>query len=225
MDPIEIVRLEVGMREACNASLMLECGPLSCTTSEYEAETELMARASEKRRREFYSGRQMARNALLRSGGAPCAIYRGKLGNPIWPSGYLGSITHDHQWCLAAVVTDGSLLGIGIDLIEHPESVSDDLADMICTEADKKLIFAQFPHLPPIGLAFSLKESVAKAISVLSGRFLDFLEIRLTLSNGNLVAMVEGNPHPVSCRVFPTPFGLVTFGFIPNNKSARHNLG
>lgn len=213
MTPQDIRQLERELRHESGLTVMLELGPLDHTTSPYAAETGLMSRATAKRQREFYSGRHFARKAMERAGAAPCGLGRGDLGNPLWPAGYLGSITHGQHWAAAIAVKNDRIVGLGIDLLEHPEDVTSDLSDVIVSEAENAMLSQQFPTFPPTGLAFSLKESVVKAVSVSCGRFLELLEIRLTHSHGTLTAQVSGIPNAVHCRHYPTPLGLVTFSY------------
>jgi 4'-phosphopantetheinyl transferase EntD len=63
-------------------------------TGLFPEEITLVARATEKRRREFTAGRECARAALAGLGLAAVPILRGYRGAPQWPDGVVGSITH-----------------------------------------------------------------------------------------------------------------------------------
>lgn len=106
------------------------------------------------------------------------------------------------------------MLGLGIDLLEHPEGVGDELAAMILSEREHALLSLQFPNLPPTGLAFSLKESVVKTVSALAGRYVELLDIELTNSDGQVTARVRGLSSIVPCNVYPTACGLFTFSYL-----------
>ncbi|MEP4546047.1 MAG: 4'-phosphopantetheinyl transferase superfamily protein [Saccharospirillum sp.] len=223
MTPEDTVVLEQRMRRTSGLLLMLEFGRLVHTASPFAVESDLMSGASEKRRLEFYSGRHLARKALQRAGATPAGIARGHLANPIWPSGYVGSITHGNQWVAAVAVKNDKLYGVGIDLLEQPEAVTKDLSDVILSRSERALLSSHFPGLPPVGLAFSFKESVIKTVSVMSGRFLDFLEISLTVSDGNLTATVNGISHPVACGAYVTSVGILTFSYLLTDSYAPAN--
>src|SRR4051812_8335062 len=68
------------------------------------------------RRQEFVAGRWCAREALREVGCSDSALLPGPLGSPVWPPGYLGSITHDDGHCIAVAGWGGTLRGIGVDL-------------------------------------------------------------------------------------------------------------
>jgi len=223
MIPEDIVALEQKLRQECNLSIKLEMGQMVPMESPYSVEVALMLNANDKRRREFYNGRRLARKAMKRAGFESSGLGRGALGNPLWPAGCLGSITHDRRWAAAVAASGDGLLGLGIDLLEHPEAVGDELSSMILSEPEGALLSMQFPALPSTGLAFSLKESVVKVVSVLSGSYVDLLDIKLTESNGRLAARVKGMPVVVPCIVYPSACGLFTFSYFLKEENNGSN--
>ena len=74
-----------------------------------------VASAVEKRRREFAAGRACARNALAKLGMPEVAIPRGAHGEPVWPAGAVGSITHCDGFCACAVARRELIWSVGID--------------------------------------------------------------------------------------------------------------
>ena len=60
----------------------------------HPAEEPLIARAVEKRRRDFIGARHCARIALGKLGEPPAAILKGEKGQPLFPRGIVGSLTH-----------------------------------------------------------------------------------------------------------------------------------
>lgn len=64
-------------------------------------ETALVAKAGEKRRRDFTLGRFCARAALAQLGGDGEVIGQGRSGAPHWPDGFCGSITHTAGYAAA----------------------------------------------------------------------------------------------------------------------------
>ncbi|CAN0601268.1 unnamed protein product, partial [Ectocarpus sp. 12 AP-2014] len=96
------------------------------------------------------------------------------------------------------------------DLIEHPEEVTDDLAKLIMNPGELELLSELFPDLPALGVGFSVKESVVKAVSVHLNRYMDLTEIQLVPDKQALSAQLDGFPSPLPCLVSATGIGLLT---------------
>ncbi len=137
-----------------------------------------MERAVEKRRREFVTGRACARRALRELGVPAAPIPAGARGEPIWPTGVVGSITHCRGYAACAVAHARDLLALGIDAEPNralPALVAAQVAsgrerDLYCSDAGL--------HKPR--LVFSAKEAVYKAWYSLTGRRLSFEHVRLS---------------------------------------------
>lgn len=78
-----------------------------------------LGQAVEKRRREFITARACARAALERLGLPPSPIATGERGEPLWPAGVVGSITHCAAYRACAVARVDELAGVGIDAEPH----------------------------------------------------------------------------------------------------------
>ncbi|HSS03365.1 MAG TPA: 4'-phosphopantetheinyl transferase superfamily protein [Kofleriaceae bacterium] len=138
-------------------------------------EAALVARAVARRQREFSLGRMCARRALRRLGREVRAIAAGPRGEPAWPAGTVGSITHCAGFCAAAVAEHPALRGIGIDA-ERRREVGPAFVRAVCTPRERALgVDRGAGGL----LVFSAKESVYKCVSALVGRVLDFAEVEL----------------------------------------------
>jgi len=87
----------------------------------FPEELQAMARATPARRYEFALGRRCAREALALLGGPRVAIPVGRFRDPVWPFGYVGSITHCRGFCAAAAArtppgnSSCGIRGIGLD--------------------------------------------------------------------------------------------------------------
>ncbi|MGB5546088.1 MAG: hypothetical protein WBM74_05910, partial [Polyangiales bacterium] len=82
-----------------------------------KAEEALVQGAARTRVEQFTAGRVCSRIALGRLGvAATTPIPRGEDRAPIWPAGFIGSISHTDSWCAAAVARSESVRSIGIDL-------------------------------------------------------------------------------------------------------------
>src|SRR5262245_11502467 len=82
----------------------------------YAEEEALVAKAVRSRRQQFTAGRLLARQAWQRLGQAPVSLLNDAQRVPIWPLGIVGTITHTHIWCAAAVARRGEVTGLGADV-------------------------------------------------------------------------------------------------------------
>jgi 4'-phosphopantetheinyl transferase EntD len=142
----------------------------------FAAEEEVIARAVEKRRREFRTARACARAALSQLGIEPQAIPSGERGAPQWPAGIVGSITHCDGYRAAALARGADLSTIGIDA-EVDAALPDGVPDDVALPEERralKVLAREEPGLSWDRLLFSIKESVYKAWFPLAGRWLGF---------------------------------------------------
>jgi 4'-phosphopantetheinyl transferase EntD len=142
-------------------------------------EEPLVARAVEKRRREFTAGRTCARRALARLGWTDFPVLVGSRREPLWPPGVVGAITHCHGYCAAAVarVTDVRSLGIDAEL-RGPLPAG--VAELVCTEPERRWA-AALPGDHWGMLVFSAKESIYKAWYPVARRWLGYRDAELTV--------------------------------------------
>ncbi|WP_441251376.1 4'-phosphopantetheinyl transferase family protein [Kitasatospora sp. McL0602] len=150
----------------------------------YPAEEAVIAQAVASRRHEFTTGRLCARLALTRLGLPPTPIPTGPSGEPCWPDGTLGSITHCPGFRAAAVTSTGRATALGIDAEpDHP--LPADLLDSVASPTEQALLRAleRSAHQPVNWgqLLFSAKESVYKAWYPQGQRVLEFSEAEVTL--------------------------------------------
>ncbi|MCY1141189.1 4'-phosphopantetheinyl transferase superfamily protein [Actinoplanes sp. Pm04-4] len=142
----------------------------------YPEEAALVARAVEKRRREFATGRWCARKALAQLGVPPAPVLQGERGSPRWPAGFVGSITHCPGYAAAVVGRSALIKTIGVDA-EPDEALPEGVLDAISLPGERDRI----AELKPGGvswdrLLFCVKEAVYKAWFPLAQRWLDFTE-------------------------------------------------
>jgi len=78
-------------------------------------EEPLIAKSVAKRRNEFITVRYCARQALGELGVPPVPILKGEKGEPCWPDGVVGSLTHCDGYRGAAVGRHESVRSVGID--------------------------------------------------------------------------------------------------------------
>ena len=149
----------------------------------FPEEAEAVGRAVEKRRREFATARGCARDALERLGVAAGPIPSGERGEPLWPAGVVGSITHCDGYRACAVARAGELTAIGIDAEPNLPLPAGLLGDVALPEEAERLreLAAAAPAIHWDRLLFSAKEAVYKAWYPLAGRWLGFEDARLEL--------------------------------------------
>ncbi|AWW36724.1 MULTISPECIES: 4'-phosphopantetheinyl transferase family protein [Streptomyces] len=159
----------------------------------YPEEEALVARAVDKRRREFALVRGCARRAMEKLAVPAQPVLPGERGAPHWPAGLVGSMTHCDGYGAAALARAADLASLGIDAEPHaalPEGVLEAVA--LPGEQDRlRRLDAERPDVRWDRLLFSAKESVYKAWFPLTRKWLDFSEadIDLTAETG------DGPPH------------------------------
>ncbi|MFG2825655.1 4'-phosphopantetheinyl transferase [Kitasatospora sp. NPDC048365] len=153
-------------------------------TALFPQEERLAAEMVPARRREFGAARACARQALGRLGMPPVPILPGPRGEPGWPSGVLGSMTHCEGYQAAAVARSADLPVLGIDAEQHRPLPRGVLAAVSLPQERGRLHVLRRGH-PGIywdRVLFSTKESVFKAWYPLTRRPLEFEEADITLT-------------------------------------------
>ncbi|MEU0740444.1 4'-phosphopantetheinyl transferase superfamily protein [Streptomyces sp. NPDC006134] len=150
----------------------------------FPQEAEAVARAVDKRRREFTAVRVCARRAMDKLGVPPQPVLPGERGAPRWPEGLTGSMTHCEGYCAAALVRTADLASLGIDA-EPDEPLPQGVLDAVSLPAEAerlRRLAADGPGVHWDRLLFSAKESVYKAWFPLTGRWLDFSEADIEIA-------------------------------------------
>jgi 4'-phosphopantetheinyl transferase EntD len=147
----------------------------------FPEERAVIARAGDKRRREFTTVRACARDALAELAIAPAPVLPGASGAPQWPPGLIGSMTHCEGYCAAAVARQTDLASVGIDA-EPQGPLPEGVLDAICVPDD----VAGLDAVARTGVAadrllFSAKEAVYKAWFPLAQRWLGFDDATVAL--------------------------------------------
>ncbi|WP_241835301.1 4'-phosphopantetheinyl transferase family protein [Pseudofrankia asymbiotica] len=152
----------------------------------FPAEEALLARAVEKRRREFTTGRICARRALARLGVEPAPLLSGPKREPLWPAGVVGSITHCDGYRAAAVAWSRHLVSVGIDA-EPNGPTPQGVLERISLPSEREWIRAVSSRAPEVSwdrLLFCAKESVYKAWFPLAQEWLGFEDAEITFTDG-----------------------------------------
>jgi enterobactin synthetase component D / holo-[acyl-carrier protein] synthase len=142
----------------------------------FPEEEAVVGKAVEKRRREFVTARACAREALARLGHPEQPVGAGARGEPIWPAGIVGSITHCAGYRACAVAPGSELLTIGVDA-EVAAPLPPGLIDDIALPEERSWIERAAAERPGVSwdrLLFSIKESIYKAWFPLARSWLGF---------------------------------------------------
>ena len=140
-----------------------------------------LGQAVEKRRREFVTGRACAREALAGLGLPPSPIGSGAKGEPLWPPGVTGSITHCEGYRACAVALSSSMLTMGIDA-ERNAPLRKGVWEEVAHGRERELQGADTgggDHLDAV--LFSAKEAIFKAWYPLARRWLGFGDAELAI--------------------------------------------
>lgn len=144
-------------------------------------EAACLGRVAQVRFDDFSRGRSCARAALKQLGLPPVPIVRGADREPLWPLGIVGSITHCRGYAAAAVARRERIATIGIDAEPH-EKLPEGVLAMVALPSEAAWIAAN-PHTLMCfdRLLFSIKECVYKAWFPLTGRWLGFEDVCVTI--------------------------------------------
>ena len=131
----------------------------------FPPEAAAIATAGPGRQAEFAAGRAVARAALARLGAPAGPVLPGLAGEPRWPGGVVGSITHCAGYRACAVTLARDLAAIGIDA-EPCLALADGLLEEVAGAAERarlsELSVAR-PGVPWGRVLFCAKEAVYKA--------------------------------------------------------------
>lgn len=143
-------------------------------------ERALVERAPEQRRREFATGRALARKLLAGMGVAATALRIAEHGAPRWPEGIVGSIAHSDTWCVAAIARATELAALGLD-IEPLAGGDAGLLELIADERERAWARAAGPGRSDLRtqLLFCAKESFYKCLSAQAQSGLDHQQLEI----------------------------------------------
>jgi 4'-phosphopantetheinyl transferase EntD len=145
-------------------------------------EEPLIARSVAKRRSEFITVRHCARIALGELGFPPLPILKGDKGEPCWPDGVVGSLTHCAGYRGAVVGRDGVVRSVGVDAEPH-DVLPDGVLDAISLAAERREIKALASLAAGVHwdrILFCAKEATYKAWFPLTKRWLGFEDAHIT---------------------------------------------
>jgi 4'-phosphopantetheinyl transferase EntD len=149
----------------------------------FSDEAAAVAGAGAERRREFGTVRWCARKALRQLGMPAVPILPNQDRAPRWPVGVVGSMTHCAGYRAAVVARSAELRGVGIDAEPHA-ALPTEVFDFVLRDEER----ARLRTLADAGdalhwdrIVFCAKEAVYKAWFPLTGQWLDFEDVSVTV--------------------------------------------
>jgi len=162
-------------------------------------EEPLIARSVAKRRNEFITVRHCAREALGKLDVGPVPILKGDKGEPCWPDGIVGSLTHCEGFRGAVVARATEVRSVGIDAEPHgvlPKGV----LGAVALPAEQDAVATLEGDLHWDRILFCAKEATYKAWFPLTHRWLGFEDAHITFeldssgSSGTFLSRIPIDP-------------------------------
>ncbi len=166
-------------------------------------EEPLIARSVAKRRNEFVTVRHCARIALGELGVPPAPILKGEKGEPCWPDGVVGSLTHCTGYRGAVVGRVGDVRSVGIDAEPH-DVLPDGVLDAVSLPVERRELAALPTGLHWDRILFCAKEATYKAWYPLTRRWLGFEDAHIVFDvdssgvQGEFITQILVDPSTLS---------------------------
>lgn len=144
-------------------------------------EEPLVARSVAKRRNEFVTARYCARLALEELGQPPVPILKGEKGEPSWPDGVVGSLTHCAGFRGAVVGRSADVRSVGIDAEPHGV-LPDGVLNAVSLPAERAELAALSDGQHWDRILFCAKEATYKAWFPLTRRWLGFEDAHISFT-------------------------------------------
>lgn len=141
-----------------------------------------LTKAVRKRRAEYLASRVVVRNALSRLGIEAVILSNDANRAPVWPASVSGSLSHSHQTIAVLLSRAENRLLLGVDC-EHVmrTDTAEKMQSVIVSPAEKQtLLESGLPFATALTLAFSVKESLYKALYPLLRQAMDFRDAEIT---------------------------------------------
>ena len=156
-----------------------------------------LSHAVAKRRAEYLAGRLAAGRALARLGAGTTYPERHPDGQPLWPAGFTGSITHSGPCAAAAVACTDDYLALGLDL--EPlvtDQAAQRLQTRILTPNERDRFHSALTAQPDqlVTTVFSLKESLFKALFPVTGHRFWFQDAQVAALNSDSACLQLNKP-------------------------------
>jgi len=141
----------------------------------------LSPHASQTKKERFARGRTAAHLALQQLGIEKSPpILRGQEGEPLWPIGVAGSITHCGLWTIVVVAKGPKHFSLGVDLESYCKINHIDISGLVCCDKELDWVTAGNDFRKRLASIFSAKEAAYKALYPVCNRYIDFKEVELS---------------------------------------------
>ena len=184
-----------------SSAVVVQATPDMWRTPLCREEELLIEDAIEKRQREFRAGRHAAHQALERLDAPWGPLLRGEQRQPIWPAGYLGSITHCRDACVAVCAKSDELVGLGVD-VEPLKPLPKGVERYVHTPEESSAM--ESLGTLPERLVFSAKESIYKCYHPMVGQHIGFQSVSVEFDPDNRTFKFQ----PTESSTFPFPTDL-----------------
>lgn len=165
--------------------------------------------AAEKRKQEFFLGRAAAVSAMNQLDIPRTAILRGEKGEPLWPDGVVGSISHSADFAVAVVGNSNCFGGLGIDIQRVEPKKEPRLFKKILTAKELYLLdLTKAEGIIEALKLFSIKEAIYKAFDPLVEKQLGFMDIALSKSPdqpSEYLGLWDKDPNKTHLHHLPCP--------------------
>jgi len=148
-------------------------------------------------RSEFAQGRACL-HGLLEEMGETQKVGSADDRSPIWPDGFVGSLSHSDAWIWGCVARETDLVSIGIDT-ELIASVAtrQDVEDTVATDSEWSLVRQSGLTLEEtFTLVFSAKESFYKCWHPLVKTYFDFFDVEVVALTPSTLSLKTLSTHP-----------------------------
>lgn len=114
-------------------------------------------------------------------------LLKGSDGEPLWPSGIVGSLSHCPSLCVAAVASAERIRAVGVD-VDDSDGLSDGIMRFVFSS--EELASLRMVSSVERRAAFCAKEAASKALSALDGTG-DFRKVSVSLKADGTFAAVR----------------------------------
>jgi 4'-phosphopantetheinyl transferase EntD len=136
---------------------------------------EEIRRAVIKRRSEYLAGRFCCQDVLKKLGANSTSVSTGKGRLPLWPLGYIGSLSHSGNRAIAVIGECDKVNFIGVDIEKYVTGILFEIVnEVISSEESNYLKSLPLNYELGLLLIFSAKESLFKALYSKVGFYFDF---------------------------------------------------
>jgi len=150
-----------------------------------------------RRRSEFAQGRACL-HGLLEEMGETRKVGSADDRSPIWPGGFVGSLSHSDAWIWGCVARETELVSIGIDTeLVASRTLRQDVQDTVATESEWSLV--RQSGLTPeeaFTLVFSAKEAFYKCWHPLVKTYFDFFDVEVVALTPTTLSLKALSTHP-----------------------------